>query len=1039
MPKLKQITCSLELAPNDVKLKEYDQRFRDGAVECFVAVPEAPIPFSVHMHTHGWIASGMAMFIFIDGVYQCNRNKRCPGVLGVSETDSYDIDFRVRQREEKMADSSFIGREWMFQALKLAEADGSPTVKPTQERDIGTIEVVVLRCNYEPKSGTATKQPPPVRPTKAASVAKAPSKAPSARASSAGFGGMMGLFDGAGDEPPSAPQIMHFDSIMGAWVSASVVGSQHDDRSAVHQQYGADRVHTVDNTPSDGKQQDSGLTLDGQGFQGYSAPPPAFNVGAQHYGLQGYAPHVGYDDTARKRQALLDSGASLPPQPDFHDAPMPFAATQPQGYPQHLRQAAYQPHHAPQGFTHGAMPAYYNSQRPTGQSHYGRGDIPTHGGMAHANKPFAVRSRDDRLRGPSAPQVFPADDVEGGVEPFVSIPGQPISKTRIPPEHQVQMIMQLPSERLDPYGIDRGLYAAGARYIPCLDHIRATDLQRVQLPHIATMLDSFRYYGQFPDGTPAIPITFSTAMPAYGQPEEQIFASGASKGGWPDVRQGNPSAPAPIAAAHVPNAPAPSAADNKSGANTHEHFTTPSKQGGNGGWEDAPTANAKPDNAWETKPEGNGTAPAWGESGDQNNAGGNHSWGNDAGDQNNTTGEAGDWGGDNGNKNDGIGDGWGDNNAAPKSKSNTGNAWGSGSQHPSQAARSVRSAATAATYDPQAHIKPYWVDWQKPQATSTGDNQSGFRRETAREVYNYPAPPVPTVSANDKRDASHGVHVGRGAEYSHKTYRPAYIDAMDEPYAVFTFKYRSRERLEQILGRRIEKECARVEEEVQKGTLLAMPKEELVKQLMAMKSPSSAHKTSSKAPSVQQDWGSGSKQGGEAPAANNAWDAPQESGKSQAGGKGGAWGVVESAPANDATWGATSGNKPPSTHSKQNDNGWNQTGEGQTGGGGWGVTDATDNRTKTQDTPTRRGKAPPRTPAPAHAAEQATTGNRTRHIDAKTAAHAILGVGNQATKGAAPPSNLQWNAAGNGGDAAASPGGFAAVESTKGAAGNTLW
>lgn len=114
MPTLKQLTCSIEVGHTNTKLKEYERIYRDGGVQCFVAVPNREILFSIHLNAQGWIAPGLAMFVFIDGEYQCNRNKRCAGVPG----DAVDLEFRVRQKEEKLPNGKFIGRDWCFTELR---------------------------------------------------------------------------------------------------------------------------------------------------------------------------------------------------------------------------------------------------------------------------------------------------------------------------------------------------------------------------------------------------------------------------------------------------------------------------------------------------------------------------------------------------------------------------------------------------------------------------------------------------------------------------------------------------------------------------------------------------------------------------------------------------------------------------------------------------------------------------------------------------------------------------------------------------------
>lgn len=119
MPTLKQITCSIQLGPSDTKLKEYGHRFTDGGVEAFVAVPDTKIPFNVRVTSSGYIAPGLAAYVFMDGQYQCNRNRQrlqLPAP-GMSARD-YEVDFRLRQKEEKTAEGTFVAREWTFAELR---------------------------------------------------------------------------------------------------------------------------------------------------------------------------------------------------------------------------------------------------------------------------------------------------------------------------------------------------------------------------------------------------------------------------------------------------------------------------------------------------------------------------------------------------------------------------------------------------------------------------------------------------------------------------------------------------------------------------------------------------------------------------------------------------------------------------------------------------------------------------------------------------------------------------------------------------------
>ena len=122
MPTLKQLTCSIELGPSNIKLKEYGHRYSDGVVETFVAVPDGNMPFSVHLVSDGYIAPGLSAWVFIDGQYHVNRNRvglEMPGD-GV-RPEQTEIDFRIRQKEEKTDRGTFVSREWTFTGLDTSK------------------------------------------------------------------------------------------------------------------------------------------------------------------------------------------------------------------------------------------------------------------------------------------------------------------------------------------------------------------------------------------------------------------------------------------------------------------------------------------------------------------------------------------------------------------------------------------------------------------------------------------------------------------------------------------------------------------------------------------------------------------------------------------------------------------------------------------------------------------------------------------------------------------------------------------------------
>ncbi|KAI9656938.1 MAG: hypothetical protein M1831_004486 [Alyxoria varia] len=148
MPTLKQLHCNIEHGSSNSKLPEFCTSYGDGFVETYVHVPSKPVPFSIHLTSEGYIASGLAMFVFIDGVAQCNRNRvgLIPPGKDTTRMDT-QISFRVRQKEDRTNDDHFIGREWTFQNLNTALADAkSKAASDDYVKNVGTIEVIVRRC-----------------------------------------------------------------------------------------------------------------------------------------------------------------------------------------------------------------------------------------------------------------------------------------------------------------------------------------------------------------------------------------------------------------------------------------------------------------------------------------------------------------------------------------------------------------------------------------------------------------------------------------------------------------------------------------------------------------------------------------------------------------------------------------------------------------------------------------------------------------------------------------------------------------------------
>ena len=244
MPTLKQLTCNLEWTGSGTPLTEYQTAYSDGFVETYVAVPSIPTPFSVRLRSHGYIAPGLAMFVYMDGQYQCNRNRRNLRMPdGTSSRKHTEINFHVRQKEDMLEDGTFIGKEWRFEKLNVGRSPISVFGRMTRSKvafsvkgdaqqlthkaphdaeHVGMIEVVILRCHpiseqpdarkmseSQPKS-LSKKPTEPANSEKTAKAATPPTPSDDSSTSSESSGPFLGMFDGAGDEAPNEYNGMAF-------------------------------------------------------------------------------------------------------------------------------------------------------------------------------------------------------------------------------------------------------------------------------------------------------------------------------------------------------------------------------------------------------------------------------------------------------------------------------------------------------------------------------------------------------------------------------------------------------------------------------------------------------------------------------------------------------------------------------------------------------------------------------------------------------------------------------------------------------------
>lgn len=183
------------------------------------------------------------MFVYMDGDYQCNRNRRRLKIPdGTTPRKDTEINFNVRQKEDMLADGTFTAKEWRFEKVKtgtlfgllhremagnnvpdLASGD-APNLNheaPHGAEYVGMIEVVVLRCHPVPAHPDAGTAPVPhlrssKTPTGSMLAEKNLKVVPSlplsddSSESSETSGPFIGMFDGAGDEALRECTVMSF-------------------------------------------------------------------------------------------------------------------------------------------------------------------------------------------------------------------------------------------------------------------------------------------------------------------------------------------------------------------------------------------------------------------------------------------------------------------------------------------------------------------------------------------------------------------------------------------------------------------------------------------------------------------------------------------------------------------------------------------------------------------------------------------------------------------------------------------------------------
>ncbi|KAI1626499.1 hypothetical protein EDD37DRAFT_350711 [Exophiala viscosa] len=802
MPTLKDLVCHVEWADTGSPFPEYGTIYGDGLVETFIAIPNHPQAFTVRLTSRRFIFEGLAMIIFIDGNYQCNRN-RCN--LRPPQKDQpknrTEIDFTVRQKEKPLGDGTYMGREWRFDDYNIV-SQLPEGVSQSHFDELGTIEVLILRCrsanpNEVAMSTTSSGEDSDCLGGDAEDNLEdnKSSKVVESRAEPEGdpFGGLAGLFDGAFDQPPSSH------------------GPNGD-------------------APADG-------------YSRWNQPDP-------------YRPQESFHPTYTYRPAFR--GASPPPPRHYQPSPLPF--TRPPieyGPPRQERRVHFDygdrrdPHYSASQSAYGPRARGYEEPGWQGGDAY-RGHPSERGyaqaGNLRATDPYSDYPYHDDRRYEYNVGARDYSDHPGRHQEYERYRPGPIATpptfaSRPAPQNGGTMPKQPPVNAFQPVAAHP--HAAPTAGAPVIQQFTGHPAVPVWVPPVAYSVPP-----PFPGHVPVYPLQtnaplFHTQAPAGHQIAQNGVTSGLAPPG-----QGQPN-------------------------------TEPSRQS------DAsqPNWNHQPENGQHTEPadppKGATTGTGWG---DNNNSG--NGWQDNAAaggtNRNDTSAGNDDW-----RKNDDNNASWENNN---NDKSNNGNDWDKGAAADSGWDQNAHNQANDGDWQNSGsntgQVDAGWNNntanndtnnqagggWGTDQNNNAGGNASGGNWGDTQN--NNPPTTAPTLAVNgpstralygpygayytskvfaesripadaeeeprydipqavaQAKGTSKQVQPGKGYIYTKKRCIPEYIDNLDEPYARFVFKYRTKEQIKNETGIEVDVEPTGNEDV---NELANLDKEELIQLVLRAK------------------------------------------------------------------------------------------------------------------------------------------------------------------------------------------------------------
>jgi hypothetical protein len=126
MPTLNHITCTVHLATAlDGPAPEYATTYGDGTVSTHIAIPQHRSWFEIHLDSDGYVAPGLAAFVYVDGTYAGNKDTAGFAVGGGNRLRLVFDGF-----EELAEDGeSVMRRSWWFEEFSVGRCSDDDWVR----------------------------------------------------------------------------------------------------------------------------------------------------------------------------------------------------------------------------------------------------------------------------------------------------------------------------------------------------------------------------------------------------------------------------------------------------------------------------------------------------------------------------------------------------------------------------------------------------------------------------------------------------------------------------------------------------------------------------------------------------------------------------------------------------------------------------------------------------------------------------------------------------------------------------------------------